>query len=253
MEDNFHLDSFKARMSAAHKTPLIAINMGAPGRLSRVLNGFLTPVSHPCLPEVAAPGQMSAAEIWQGLTLLGEVKPLSFYLVGTPISQSRSPALHNSLFQRTGLPHRYELRETNQEIDFRSMLQSDGFGGASVTIPLKQQVTKIVDALTPAAKKIGAVNTVVPLDDHIRDPKCPRRFLGDNTDWKGIVYVLSQKCSVHAKQWLLNTGRWVGGYDARCYLCITLPWDSVQFTFWRGIRTRPNASQQSFRIIMSKF
>ncbi|KYK56712.1 hypothetical protein DCS_03717 [Drechmeria coniospora] len=192
MEDNFHLDSFKARMSAAHKTPLIAINMGAPGRLSRVLNGFLTPVSHPCLPEVAAPGQMSAAEIWQGLTLLGEVKPLSFYLVGTPISQSRSPALHNSLFQRTGLPHRYELRETNQEIDFRSMLQSDGFGGASVTIPLKQQVTKIVDALTPAAKKIGAVNTVVPLDDHIRDPKCPRRFLGDNTDWKGIVYVLSQ-------------------------------------------------------------
>ncbi|PHH65385.1 hypothetical protein CDD81_2489 [Ophiocordyceps australis] len=95
LHDNFDLEAFRRRQQAAHKTGLIAINMGPLGRLSRVLNGFLTPVSHPCLPFAAAPGQMSAAEIRQALALLGEIEPRCFYLFGKPISQSPSPALHN--------------------------------------------------------------------------------------------------------------------------------------------------------------
>ncbi len=70
LEDNFGLAAFKARMLAAHKTPIIALNMGPHGRLSRVLNGFLTPVSHPDLPFKAAPGQMSAREIREALALV---------------------------------------------------------------------------------------------------------------------------------------------------------------------------------------
>lgn len=190
IEDNFDLIGFKSKMLASQKTPMIAINMGAAGKLSRILNGFLTPVSHPDLPFVAAPGQMSVDEIRQGLALLGEVEARKFYLFGQPISQSRSPALHNRLFQRMALPHRYELLETDNIADVRAVLQSADFGGASVTIPLKRHIMELVDELTPAARTIGAVNTVTPLATRVAGDR--QRFLGDNTDWKGIAYTLRQ-------------------------------------------------------------
>ncbi|KOS19500.1 Pentafunctional AROM polypeptide [Escovopsis weberi] len=136
--------------------------MGTAGKLSRILNGFLTPVSHPDLPFKAAPGQLSAAEIRQGLSLMGEIESRDFYLFGKPIAQSRSPALHNSLFKHVGLPHRYQLFETDRVEDLLHLLRKPGFGGASVTIPLKRDVMKHVDVLTPAAKMIGAINTIVP-------------------------------------------------------------------------------------------
>jgi len=43
--------------------PVIAINAGEVGKMSRVLNRVFTPVTHPLLPFKAAPGQMSALEI----------------------------------------------------------------------------------------------------------------------------------------------------------------------------------------------
>ncbi|KAF7560708.1 hypothetical protein G7046_g3442 [Stylonectria norvegica] len=187
-EDNFDLAKFKYNMLAAHDTPLIAINMGKAGKLSRILNKFLTPVSHPALPFKAAPGQMSAAEIRRSLTLLGETEQRNFYLFGKPISASRSPALHNTLFDQVGLPHQYHLLETDDLAAVSSVLQSPDFGGASVTIPLKRDIMSLVDELTPAAKMIGAVNTVIRLAGHEEGGR--HRFLGDNTDWKGMVYTL---------------------------------------------------------------
>ncbi|PSS00529.1 EPSP synthase-domain-containing protein [Coniella lustricola] len=188
-EDNYALAGFKARMEAAHKTPMIAINMGPQGRLSRVLNGFLTPVSHPELPFKAAPGQLSAAEIRQALSLVGELDEKSFYLFGTPISQSRSPALHNTLFKANGLPHAYSLFETDKAPDVKELIRSPQFGGASVTIPLKLDIIPLVDSVTDAAKVIGAVNTIIPVT---AADGTSTTLLGDNTDWMGMVYALRQ-------------------------------------------------------------
>lgn len=185
-EDNFALASFKARMLAAHKTPIIAMNMGPQGKLSRVLNGFLTPVSHPELPFKAAPGQLSATEIRQGLSLTGELDERFFYLFGTPISQSRSPALHNTLFKANGLPHDYSLFETGHAPDVKDLIRSPSFGGASVTIPLKLDIIELIDTVSDSAKVIGAVNTIIPVDAE----DGTRTLLGDNTDWLGMVYSL---------------------------------------------------------------
>ncbi|CZS96006.1 hypothetical protein WAI453_009705 [Rhynchosporium graminicola] len=187
MEDNFALARFKSTMAAAHDVPLIAINMGVIGKLSRVLNCFMTPVSHPALPFKAAPGQLSAAEIRQGLSLLGEIQPRSFYLFGTPISASRSPVLHNTLFQQTGLPHEYSRLETDQAEDVRDMIRSADFGGASVTIPLKLDIIPLLDDITEAAKIIGAVNTIVPIAVEAGQPS---RLVGENTDWLGMTHSL---------------------------------------------------------------
>ncbi|KKA29878.1 hypothetical protein TD95_003439 [Thielaviopsis punctulata] len=194
LEDNFDLANFKARMLAAHDTPIIALNMGPHGKLSRVLNGFLTPVSHEALPFKAAPGQLSAAEIRRALALLGEIDTKQFYLFGKPISASQSPALHNTLFQATGLPHTYSRFETDDAAAVTDLIRAPHFGGASVTIPLKLDVIPLLDEVSAAATALGAVNTIIPVTRTVTrsngQTETQTRLLGDNTDWRGIVHTL---------------------------------------------------------------
>ena len=193
-KENAKLQDFKLWAESAHETPLIAINMGIDGQLSRIQNSFMTPVSHPALPFKAAPGQLSAAEIRSGLALHGAIKPGQFYLFGKPILSSRSPVLHNSLFRQTGLPHKYQIFETDNVQDIQDVLQSDGFGGASVTIPLKLDVMRHLDRISEDAKVIGAVNTVVVETTHGvgggEKNNQKRLLVGHNTDWKGITLSL---------------------------------------------------------------
>ncbi|KAG5979681.1 hypothetical protein E4U55_004894 [Claviceps digitariae] len=190
LENNFELMGFKGKMMESQEKPLIAINMGNIGKLSRILNAFLTPVSHPALPFQAAPGQMSAAELRHGRALIGNIEKRNFYLFGDPILQSMSPALHNTLFRDAGLPHEYHLFETSSIEHLSELLRGEDFGGASVTIPLKQEIIPLLDDLTPAARTIGAVNTIIPLQNN--NPQFKRHLLGDNTDWKGMVYTLQE-------------------------------------------------------------
>ena len=208
-EDNLQLLQFKKSAETRHETPMIAINMGLDGQLSRIQNGFLTPVSHPALPFKAAPGQLSAAEIRSALALHGAIKPMQYYLFGSPISQSKSPAMHNTLFKATGLPHTYSLFETSQAADLESILRSDSFGGASVTIPLKLDIMPYLDAISDDANLIGAVNTI------IADPSAPstknkggHHLTGRNTDWQGMTHVLSNAGAQPSAQ---QSGLVIGG------------------------------------------
>lgn len=181
MEDNLALERFRHSHVSKSTVPLIAINMGRAGQLSRVLNPVLTPIAHPLLPAKAAPGQLSLKEINQCLSLVGNLDPLRFYLLGTPIAHSRSPALHNSLFAEVGLPHDYSLHETLDAESAITVAHEDDFGGASVTIPHKETIIPFLDELTPEATAMGAVNTIIPVTKKGR-----RVLIGDNTDWIGI-------------------------------------------------------------------
>lgn len=185
-DDNASLRKFKKWAEEAHNVPVIAINMGDKGQLSRILNGFMTPVSHPSLPFKAAPGQLSATEIRKGLSLVGQIAPKKFAVFGSPISASRSPALHNTLFSQMGLPHAYGRLETTDATNVKEFICSPDFGGASVTIPLKLDIMPLLDEISPGAEIIGAVNTIVPVHatkDHSDTP----RLVGYNTDWQGMV------------------------------------------------------------------
>lgn len=191
LEDNFALAEFKSWAQTAHPTPLIAINMGEKGKMSRILNGFMTPVSHPLLPSATAPGQLSAVDIRRGLSLMGEIPTKKFYIFGSPIAQSPSPRLHNTLFRETGLPHIYSRHETTDVNSFRDIIRTPDFGGASVTIPLKQDVIPLLDGVGPEVEVIGAVNTIVPetsIDE--TTGKEVTRLIGRNTDYLGMVLIL---------------------------------------------------------------
>lgn len=196
-DDNAKLLEFKQWARAAHETPIIAINMSREGQLSRIQNSFLTPVSHPDLPFKAAPGQLSAAQIRLALSLHGEIKPCKFYLFGTPIAQSRSPAMHNALFESVGLPHTYGILETEKAAHLEQTIRSEEFGGASVTIPLKLDVMPYLDEVTDDAKIIGAVNTIIPDRSRPSATQQGQYLLGKNTDWQGMTLVL-QNAGAHA-------------------------------------------------------
>lgn len=196
-KDSMELLEFVSWAKSAHAIPFIAINMGVIGQLSRIQNSFLTPVSHPALPFKAAPGQLSAAEIRQALSLHGVIEPRHFCLFGKPISVSRSPALHNALFKATGLPHSYDLYETDTAQYLEERIRAISFGGASVTIPLKREIMQSLDEVSADARAIGAVNTIV-VDISRKSNIGGRRYLvGQNTDWKGMTHVLNRAGAQH--------------------------------------------------------
>ncbi|WFD06202.1 hypothetical protein MVES1_001544 [Malassezia vespertilionis] len=187
LQDNLDLEHFRRAMHAHAPAPLIALNMGDAGRLSRVLNTVLTPVTHPALPQSAAPGQLSVQEINQARHLLGLLPSRQFVLLGTPIAHSLSPLIHNTGFALLGLPYRYALHETPDLDGIDALLRAPDFGGASVTIPYKLQIMQYLDTISPEAQIIGAVNTLIP-----REKDGQQTVHGDNTDWCAIQALAEQ-------------------------------------------------------------
>lgn len=193
MKDNFECSEFAERHTAkAEDLPLISMNMGAQGQLSRVLNNYLTPVTHKLLPVKAAPGQLDARDILLARNVIGLLPAKQFYLFGTPIKQSLSPLMHNTSFQSLGLPYHYGLHETaTVDESVVAKMRAPEFGGASVTIPHKIEIMSKLDEITEEAKAIGAVNTVIP----VLGDKKETILVGDNTDWLGIKHQIQRHLS----------------------------------------------------------
>jgi shikimate dehydrogenase len=101
-------------------------------------------------------------------------------LIGDPVSHSRSPQMHNAAFSHLGIDARYELWETAaDEIGGRiESLRAEEILGANVTVPHKQRVLLHCDRLTDTARRVGAVNTIIPNDGEL---------IGDNTDVYGFA------------------------------------------------------------------
>ncbi|GLQ04935.1 shikimate dehydrogenase [Sneathiella chinensis] len=107
-------------------------------------------------------------------------------VMGSPISHSLSPRLHGYWIRKYGLDADYVAREVTPEVLEQTLRSLKGeyaredilFRGTNLTIPLKETALDIVDILDPAAKAIGAVNTVV-LDEE-------GRLIGRNTDGIGF-------------------------------------------------------------------
>lgn len=207
-DDNDDLKAFKKRIAyELPDLPLIAMNMGEAGKMSRVTNGFMTPVSHPALPAKAAPGQLSATDIRKVLGLVGEIVPKEFTIFGSPIAHSRSPALHNTLFDLSGLPHTYGRHEATNAADVKSIIRSPNFGGGSVTIPLKLDIMPLLDEIDPAAKTIGAVNTIVCTPNSTSSPT----LVGHNTDWQGMILALRNAGAAASSTARPEPGMVIGG------------------------------------------
>lgn len=96
--------------------------------------------------------------------------PHSFALagiIGWPVAQSRSPVIQNFWLNERHIPGRYLLLPVVPEklADLLKGLPLLGFRGCNVTMPHKQGVFALLDHIDPAARRIGAVNTIVVQSD----------------------------------------------------------------------------------------
>lgn len=103
-------------------------------------------------------------------------------LIGSGIQLSLSPALHEAEGRALGLWYSYELFDTGTLPcpDLGSLIgeaRKSAFAGLNITHPYKKSVIEHLDDLSPDARALGAVNTVVFRDG---------RATGHNTDWYGF-------------------------------------------------------------------
>lgn len=84
-------------------------------------------------------------------------------VMGWPVSHSRSPVLHNYWLRHYGLNGAYVLLPVDPARLPAAIagLAALGFAGCNVTIPHKVNAMKLVDHVDPAARRIGAINTIV--------------------------------------------------------------------------------------------
>lgn len=124
------------------KEPMSCFCMGESGSFTRVLAPlFGSKLTYACLPDKpTAPGQLSVQELVDiyGYHRLSQATT-PYALVGWPVVQSPSHIVHNANFWRLGMDAVYvkvPLRAHEASWSFR-YLQELGFGGISVTHPLK--------------------------------------------------------------------------------------------------------------------
>jgi shikimate dehydrogenase len=97
-------------------------------------------------------------------------------LLGRKLGHSYSPQIHSYLGD-----YSYELFEVEPE-NLEFFLRHGDFAGLNVTMPYKQDVIPYLDELSPVARKLGAVNTIVRREDG--------SLIGHNTDYFGFSKML---------------------------------------------------------------
>lgn len=106
-------------------------------------------------------------------------------LIGAGIQASLTPAMHEREGDAQGLRYLYRLIDldalglkADALPELLQAAQRTGFTGLNVTFPCKQAIIPLLDDLSPEARGIGAVNTVVLADG---------RAVGHNTDCLGFA------------------------------------------------------------------
>lgn len=105
-------------------------------------------------------------------------------LLGSPVAHSISPMMHNEAFQLLDLDYVYLCFDVNEESLPAAVegLKTCNIRGFNLTMPNKNKIVELLDELSPAARLIGAVNTVVNDNGYLT---------GYNTD--GVGYMQAVK------------------------------------------------------------
>lgn len=101
-------------------------------------------------------------------------------VIGDPVRHSLSPVLHNAAFAALGLDWVYVAFPVPEGAVPSAIqgMRALGIVGLSVTMPHKAQAAKAMDRLTPVARKLEGINTVIRHGDEL---------VGDSTDGAGFV------------------------------------------------------------------
>ena len=109
-------------------------------------------------------------------------------MIGWPIAHSRSPLIHGFWLKEHGIAGSYDrVPVASEDLPaFVRAMRADGFVGANVTIPHKEAAAALCDRLSPAAERLGVVNTLWFEGDVL---------CGDTTDGLGFLGALDQEAA----------------------------------------------------------
>ncbi|MBK5341957.1 shikimate dehydrogenase [Pseudomonas sp. MWU13-2625] len=131
-------------------------------------------------------------------------------LIGAGIQASRTPALHEHEGDAQGLRYLYRLIDLDQlQLDSNALpdlllaAERMHYTGLNITFPCKQAIIPLLDELSPEARGIGAVNTVV-----LKDGK----RIGHNTDCLGFAEGFRRGLTDAARERVVQMG--AGGAGA---------------------------------------
>jgi len=117
---------------------------------------------------------------------------MEFGLIGEHLSHSFSATIHGIIGA-----YGYALTEV-APADLASFLTRRDFRGVNVTIPYKESVIPYLDELSPEARRIGAVNTIINNNG---------RLIGYNTDYQGFAMMANRTGVNFAGKRVLILGR----------------------------------------------
>ncbi len=106
-----------------------------------------------------------------------------FTIFGNPVTHSKSPMMHNKVFNDLGVNAcytRYLLKDGEQ---LRKTFLSLGLSGANITVPHKEAAFAACDEIRGFARDAKVVNTIV---------KEGKRLIGYNTDADGFMFAISE-------------------------------------------------------------
>ncbi len=160
-------------------------------------------------------------------------------VIGNPIAHSKSPVLHGHWLKTYDIAGHYVPLEVEADAlgDVLRAMPKMGFVGCNVTIPHKERVMQFVDQITDRATLIGAVNTLIFLNDG--------SILGDNTDGYGFIENLRQG----APEWDAAAGPAVvlgAGGAARAVVASLLDAGAPEILLTNRTRVRADRLREDF-------
>jgi 3-dehydroquinate dehydratase/shikimate dehydrogenase len=188
------LMEFAARTAAAGGAPLVALALGPLGVATRVLAGRTgAPFTYAAAGKgtEAAPGQIPATQmvdLYRARELSAKTKV--YGVLGSDVTRSLSPVLHNRAFEARGIDAVYVPLQAEALPPFLKSLPALGLSGFSVTTPYKMEILPHLDEVEETAALCGSVNTVVVTDGHLR---------GSTTDGHGVVAPLKRRIDLKGR------------------------------------------------------
>lgn len=140
----------------------------------------------------------AAPEATPGLRLSGKTKVVT--TLGYPVAQSLSPAVQTAAFHARGLDWVYlawGVRPEHLPVTVGALRASEIYAGGNVTAPHKETIIPLLDRLTPAAQRIGAVNVILREGESL---------VGDTTDGAGYIAALREEGYDPAGKFVLVLG-----------------------------------------------
>lgn len=115
--------------------------------------------------------------------MIDKTKPERLFLLGHPVSHSRSPLMHNAVYKRLGLPWVYEPVDCVNEENARAFLEKRDFLALNITTPYKSLAFCNATAQAASAKLAQGANVLVRKGGSL---------LAYNTDGQGFVAYLER-------------------------------------------------------------